>query len=919
MIRFLLIISLGFGANYFQYNLHSFSSNRSIPQTLRLIGIMAEFPLENPDNPLTSGNGKFLNSNHELYNQFYNSDSLRCKGFLVDRPPHDSLYFLSQLKAVGNYYKNVSGGELLFSADIITNPNSPENGYYTVSDSMEYYAKADTLLARFFTETLGLAKTDIENYFEENPSIKPDEVVFVVFHAGFSQDFSYLFLDPTVYDLKSAYIDETMMQNIMPVTIIQNGTPYDISTGVLLPETQNIIYFDVVEDIFYGSDDLCDIQIGLTGIFAFLLGYELGLPPMFNNDSLSINYGDPGVGYFGLMDHGSNNGRGVIPSPPTPWTKSIIADWSEVINIDPLTNADPILIEAYDASNKLYKIAISEDEYFLIENRYNQVEPGVDIDSLRRKHKIYNPQSGDSLMGHWFDSVTNDEEKFIADNLIEIDTDTQVITGFDHYDYGLPGSGIMIWHIKEPAINKYFEGINNDDKNRHVQIEEADGSLDIGFESYAFFTSDDPTTGTSWDMWFLGNEGYEHANRGMDDKVIFDDMSTPNTRTTDGSRSFLSIEILSEISDAMEIRIIFSDGIEIEYLTDEPVQYLGNAVENDIGFVYYAKDDSIYSHSHLAGPIAIDEYFSIEDSIILTCCNNDELDTIIISEKHYAWIDTSGGQFEFNEESTKPAGFINDFLHSERAPISLISSDSSLAFGDLDLDGLDEIINIEDGNIIARNSNGTLVNGFPASGEFSGVPLISNILPPQYGSDIGKPEIVCREGDDIVILSNRGERLRQLSSYDIDQPLAMVPFWRADTTALIDGSRLFLFDLDMDHSYWLNPNSRPSGFPLSTGKHFEPNNSRKIRTKAYNYPNPITESSTTFRFFVENSETQTVKIKIYDAAGYLVEEDLINVQLTHNEFNEILWNNIKVDAGLYLAEIKPDIGSSELVRLVVIK
>ena len=123
----------------------------------------------------------------------------------------------------------------------------------------------------------------------------------------------------------------------------------------------------------------------------------------------------------------------------------------------------------------------------------------------------------------------------------------------------------------------------------------------------------------------------------------------------------------------------------------------------------------------------------------------------------------------------------------------------------------------------------------------------------------------------------------------------------------------------MDHSYWLNPNSRPSGFPLSTGKHFEPNNSRKIRTKAYNYPNPITESSTTFRFFVENSETQTVKIKIYDAAGYLVEEDLINVQLTHNEFNEILWNNIKVDAGLYLAEIKPDIGSSELVRLVVIK
>ena len=38
-----------------------------------------------------------------------------------------------------------------------------------------------------------------------------------------------------------------------------------------------------------------------------------------------------------------------------------------------------------------------------------------------------------------------------------------------------------------------------------------------------------------------------------------------------------------------------------------------------------------------------------------------------------------------------------------------------------------------------------------------------------------------------------------------------------------------------------------------------------------------------------------------------------------HDFNEIPWNNIQLDAGLYLAEIKPDVGSSELVRLVVIK
>ena len=137
--------------------------------------------------------------------------------------------------------------------------------------------------------------------------------------------------------------------------------------------------------------------------------------------------------------------------------------------------------------------------------------------------------------------------------------------------------------------------------------------------------------------------------------------------------------------------------------------------------------------------------------------------------------------------------------------------------------------------------------------------------------------------------------------------------------ALIDGSRLFLFDLDIDHSYWLNPRSRPSGFPLSTGNHFEPDNSSKMPTNAYNYPNPITHGSTTFRFFVRSSEVSEVKVNIYNAAGYLVKDNLINNDLVHYEFNEIIWDASQFDAGLYLAEIKPNAGNSELVRLVVIK
>ena len=44
------------------------------------MGIMAQFPKEIPDNPKTSGNGNFLHLNHEEYNHFYDSSTLRCDG-----------------------------------------------------------------------------------------------------------------------------------------------------------------------------------------------------------------------------------------------------------------------------------------------------------------------------------------------------------------------------------------------------------------------------------------------------------------------------------------------------------------------------------------------------------------------------------------------------------------------------------------------------------------------------------------------------------------------------------------------------------------------------------------------------------------------------------------------------------------------
>ena len=117
-------------------------------------------------------------------------------------------------------------------------------------------------------------------------------------------------------------------------------------------------------------------------------------------------------------------------------------------------------------------------------------------------------------------------------------------------------------------------------------------------------------------MWYAGNEFYLLEGNPHADEVIFDNQSNPNTRTTDGAESFLSIKILTGIADVMQIRINIDDGIDITYLSDEPVDYLGNSVENDIGYIFYGKGNNIYRHSHLGEPVSVGAYNSEEDKFI---------------------------------------------------------------------------------------------------------------------------------------------------------------------------------------------------------------------------------------------------------------------------------------------------------------
>ena len=100
-------------------------------------------------------------------------------------------------------------------------------------------------------------------------------------------------------------------------------------------------------------------------------------------------------------------------------------------------------------------------------------------------------------------------------------------------------------------------GINNNPYKKAVSVEEADGVLDIGFQSYALFSNYDPTAGTRWDLWYQENEAYHDANQ--IDYKCFD----PTTFDLLDQIIMLNVLIMVEYGLKQKFLIIFLIQIQI--------------------------------------------------------------------------------------------------------------------------------------------------------------------------------------------------------------------------------------------------------------------------------------------------------------------------------------------------------------------
>ena len=866
---FFCFISCLFGSS-FNLNLEQFQANEVLSNRdsnfSQIIGIMVDFQEDQDSN--TTGNGKFLNS---MDITFIDSDSNRCDGFIVDPPPHNRDYFESQIQAAKNYYSNISNDNFTFDFYVMED-------VYTVSKYIRDYSVSDDTIGELFEESLELAKDDIETYLENSSDYS--DVLFVVFHAGVGQDVSFPYVDPTNYDIPSAYIEESMLSTIsLDSWISQNN----INRGIILPESLNHIYYDIIEDLFYGLNDYCDYQIGMTGLFALLIGHTLDLPPLYNTEN-----GRAGVGVFGLMDYGSNNGYGVIPSPPSPWTQ-IYNDWSEPTYSNLGENT---------VLSDIQRIDIATNEFLLIENRNNWIFDNIDLDSLRNKHKVWNASFQDSLPGHFFDILVNR-----TGNHITVDPDTQVILSIDNYDYGLPGSGIIIWHINESLIdnNSLSSGINNNPNNKAIKIKEADGAMDIGFECYHWNPSfcNILTTGWEYDMWFNGNDSYT-INNPNQDGMILNDFSNPDLISDLGGLSSIQLDNFSDIQNSMLFSYSFNSLLDIEYISNSDLDIIGSGLINDSGCVFYAQDNSYYKKCFNQEAENINDLIIGNSSILIY--NNQ-----IIPSDSNSYINIEG-EIQDNLSEIGIFGYINSTNSLEESLIGVSA-------GDIDQDGLDEIIIINEETLDIKNQNNTSINGFPIEGNFDSTVLIANIL----NTESNSIELIAREGNSIVFINNQGILIQSVASNSTNN-LRLVPW--GNKIGLVDGNKILLFDYDEDRVYWSSKYGTDWNYPRSNPNALYESidiESNKLLVNFYNYPNPVREGLTTFRFFY-NNDTMNPMIKVYNSEGTLKEViDFSSFNYEPGEFNEIEVNLNKYKTGVYFAELKDANKSLGFIKVAIIR
>lgn len=443
--------------------------------TLRLLALRVQFQ---PDSdPLSTGDGTFDYSDWD--------------GATFDGPPHDREYFQLHMQALANYYSSVSHGRLAIEYSVAPEMDA---GAFVLPHDMGYYHdySAEQVwyveqVERFTRDAFAVADSSGTIDFSEYDG-------YVLFHAGADWQ-SDIYYD-TPYDLPSAHIS-------LGDSISVNGGDWAVWDAAIMPETSS-------------QDGLAFV---LNGTLAHEVAHVLGLPDLYNTRNSF-----PAIGYWGIMDSGGSIGMntpwgwayGLIPAAPCAWSKEYMGWADPVVVLEDVEDVEVKASALRGEGERVYKIPVTGSEYFLVENRLDDI-------------------GGDGV-------VVIEQERGVVLGPVDPDCFEEICPVNHEYDYLLPGPGLLIYHIDDtrviPGLMPY-DAVNVDSDRRGVAVEEADGIVDLGNLSSFYWT------GSAYDPFFAANN----------DSFSWD--TFPSTDTNAGGKTFLSITSISDADSIMTMTIRF--------------------------------------------------------------------------------------------------------------------------------------------------------------------------------------------------------------------------------------------------------------------------------------------------------------------------------------------------------------------------
>jgi M6 family metalloprotease-like protein len=651
--------------------------------TIKVLALRVEFTEDSTY--LTTGNGKM-----DL-DGFLSPDS----GLFYD-PPHNRIYFERQMQGMRNFYLLNSLGKLCIDYTVM--PNSDLSSYQ-LSHPMDYYGDTtsiegiETGLCRLMNDAIRIADRDSELQFSDYNYI-------IIFHAGAGLQSDIRGDSP--FDLLAGTIPSSALDAYL-------GTPY-----IPADEGQTRIYSSTILPEMMRQDTLYEGQtniLGMTGL-AGTLCHEF-VHVLGGYDLYDVTGNSMGVGAWSLMGFGGWLGDwsagappGVIPGMLDAYHK-VAFGWVEPLVVNIPKESIPIFAATMDSSRfpirgdslspLIVKIPISQTEYFLIENRQTDV---------RKKDTIV------------------------------VDTEDGVLIWVEdgEYDFFLPGSGLLIWHIDEQVITEYgqYNAINIFPEHKGVDLEEGDGIQD--FDQWSGISQYDyQVYGSQYDPFFIG--GFNSQ---------FTDSTTPNSDGYFG-KTHIRLSTLTAPDTTMLLTSRFGF-----YQNGFP-KYLGRAtkllsatcsdldedgfkeiIASDSGGAVFAWRHDGTSYTGLANGIFIPRILSsmVAPLAIGDVMGDDKSEVICVGEDGKVCI------YQYSGQGILAQWQINSRILS--APVLV----------DLDNDGKKEIvIGAADMNLYIWKGDGSLYPGFPL---FLGSELRSAVAL----TDTINPQIVVLGSDNRLFLVN---------------------------------------------------------------------------------------------------------------------------------------------------------------------